>query len=109
MTRDEAVSELVALRHRRGLYALCVENPKPDRQHASYDEGILSQVLAALSTPAPVAATPADLVAIVREYQTLRKFYSQQAAGWDQAEKCLAEMERLEAALLAFPLPEVPK
>lgn len=51
MTKDEMIAELRALRERREGYALCVANPKPDREHALYDEARLAEVLAALAAP----------------------------------------------------------
>ncbi len=60
---------------------------------------------------APVAAPPADLVAIVREYQRLCRKRDNAHANGKPATATDAEFELkgIHYGLLAFPLPEVPK
>ena len=76
----------------------------------------LREKLAALSTPAPVAAPPADLVVVVREWQSAHLQTPVPPINMienpERTRYRRARVERMDAArdaLLAFPLPEVPK
>lgn len=58
----------------------------------------LHRRIAALATPAPVAAPPADLVALVREWQEARKPATLSAPGEFLAETFQAAVRRMSAA-----------
>ncbi len=105
MTRDEMVDAAEYCLKRDG-YALCpCCNHDWSMGHANgcgwcskEDRAVVVDlVLAALSTPAPVAAPPADLVAIVRD---VVKVWTGNTTWNDR----MAAIKRL----AAFPLPEVP-
>ena len=105
MTRDEMIAELSKVLN------ICQsgEIDAPSLRAAVCVR--VGPVLAALSTPAPVAAPPADLVAKVAEWQKAEQKAVYYAAVGDDALSNVwrqtAREKRL--ALLAFPLPEVPK
>jgi hypothetical protein len=68
-------------------------------------------VLAALSTPAPVAAPPADLVALVAKLQRGDIGIEQAMLNGDMlaADQHTKDYDEAHGALLDYPLPEVPK
>jgi hypothetical protein len=70
------------------------------------------QLVALLSTPAPVAAPPADLVAILRKAQDFvalaNTVWTEDSDGRWAAKLADKRMAVLAEEIAAFPLPEVP-